>query len=145
MANILLVDDKPANLLALEAILQDLGHNLVQVRSSEEALSRLREVEFALVLLNVRMPVLDGFQTAKLIRGQPRSLHTPIIFVSAHDDGEFPAVEAYKLGAVDYLLKPLVPEIVRGKVAGLVDLYQQKEQAKRQADQFRLLVQGTTD
>lgn len=144
-ANVLLVDDHPANLLALEAILQDLGHNLVQAHSGEEALTRLREVEVALVLLDVRMPGLDGFQTARRIRGQQRSQHTPIIFLSAQEGDEFPATEAYKLGAVDYLVMPLVPEVVRAKVAGLVDLFQQKEQARRQADQLRLLVQGTTD
>jgi PAS domain S-box-containing protein len=144
-ANVMLVDDQPVNLRALEAILQVLGHNLVQARSGEEALTRLREIECALILLEVRMPILDGFQTAKLIRGQQRSQHTPIIFLSAQDSDEFPATEAYKLGAVDYLVKPLVPEVVRAKVAGLVDLFQEKEQAQRQANQLRLLVQGTTD
>jgi PAS domain S-box-containing protein len=144
-AKVLLVDDHPANLLALEAILQDLGHDLVQAHSGEEALSRLREVEFALVLLDVRMPGLDGFQTARRIRGQQRSQRTPIIFVSAQEGDEFTATEAYRLGAVDYLVKPLVPGAVRAKVAGWVDLFQEKEQAKRQADQLRLLVQGTTD
>ncbi len=144
-ASILLVDDQPANLLALEAILEDLGCNLVQARSGEETLILSKEVEFAVVLIDVRMPGLDGFQTVKLLREQPRSSHIPIIFISAQENTDFPVVEAYKLGAVDYLIKPLAPEIVRGKVAGLVDLYQEKERARRQADQLRLLVQGTTD
>lgn len=144
-ASVLLVDDQPANLLALEAILEDLGHNLVLAHSGKEALRRLQEGEFALVLLDLRMPDLDGFQTVKLIRGQERSRHTPVIFVSGQEGGEFPVTEAYQLGAVDYLVKPLVPEIVRAKVVGLVDLFQEKERAKRQADQLRLLVQGTTD
>ena len=144
-ANVLLVDDHPANLLALEAILQDLGHNLVQAHSGEEALTRLREVEVALVLLDVRMSGMSGFETARRIRGERRSQHTPIIFLSAQEGDDFPATEAYKLGAVDYLVRPLLPEVVRAKVAGLVDLFLEKEQARRQADQLRLLVQGTTD
>src|SRR4051812_34847670 len=109
-ANILLVDDTPANLLALEAVLDGLGYNLVRAISGEEALRSLREQDFAVVLLDVRMPILDGFETAKLIRSQERPCHTPIIFLTAHDDG--PTVEqAYALGAVDYLIKPLVPAI----------------------------------
>jgi PAS domain S-box-containing protein len=143
-ANILLVDDNPANLLALEAILGALGQNLVRAGSGEEALRLLADRVFAVVLLDVRMPGLDGFGTARLMRSRERSRHTPIIFLTAHDD--HPAVEeAYALGAVDYLVKPLVPVVVRAKAAGFVELFQEKEQARRQADQFRLLVQGTTD
>jgi PAS domain S-box-containing protein len=135
--NILLVDDRPANLLALEAILQDLGHNLVQARSGGEALQRLAGGEFALVLLDVRMPGLDGFETARLIRGREESRHTPIIFLTAFEDDRFPVERAYSLGAVDYLVKPLVPVIVRAKVAGFVDLYQKTQQVKRQAERIR--------
>ena len=143
--NILLVDDQPANLLALEALLAGPNYHLVQANSGVEALERLQEVEFALVLLDVRMPGLDGFQTAQMMRRQPGSRHTPIIFVTAYEGDEFPIIEAYNLGAVDYLVKPLVPEIVRGKVASLVDLFLEKERAKQQRDQLRLLVQATTD
>jgi PAS domain S-box-containing protein len=144
-ANVLLVDDLPANLLVLEVLLADLGHNLVRAQSGEEALRRLREEEFALVLLDVRMPGLDGFQTAERIRSQDRSRHTPVILITAYDDDEFPTTEAYKLGAVDYLHKPLVPEILRAKVSGLVDLFLEKKSAEWHADQLRLLVQATTD
>ena len=144
-ANILLVDDIPANLLALEAVLDDLGHNLVKAGSGEAALRLLIDQDFAVVLLDVRMPGLDGFETAKLIRSRERSRHTPIIFVTAQDSDEYPPTEAYKLGAVDFLVKPLVPESVRAKVAGFVELFEVKEQAKRQADLLRLLIQGTTD
>ena len=135
--NILLVDDRPANLLALEAILQELGHNLVQARSGEEALQRLLADEFALVLLDVQMPGLDGFETAKLIRGRDSSRHTPIIFLTAFESDRFPVERAYSLGVVDYLVKPLVPVIVRGKVAGLVDLFEKTRQVKRQAERIR--------
>jgi PAS domain S-box-containing protein len=135
--NVLLVDDQPANLLALEAILEDLGHNLVRARSGEEALQRLLADEFALVLLDVQMPGLDGFETAKRIRGREASRHTPIIFLTAFESDRFPVEEAYSLGAVDYLVKPLVPVVVRGKVAGLVDLFEKTRQVKRQAERIR--------
>jgi PAS domain S-box-containing protein len=135
--NLLLVDDQPANLLALEAVLQDLGHNLVRAGSGEEALERLLDREFALVLLDVRMPGLDGFETAKRIRAREESRHTPIIFVTAFDSDRFPVEQAYALGAVDYLVKPLVPVIVRAKVAGFVELYQKTQQVKRQAERIR--------
>ncbi len=137
--NILLVDDQPANLLALEAILQDLGHNLVKARSGEEALRRLLIDEFAVVLLDVQMPGLDGFETAKLIRGRETSRHTPIIFLTAYESDRFPVERAYSLGAVDYIVKPLVPVILRAKVAGFVELFQKTQQVKRQAERLRLL------
>ncbi len=142
--NILLVDDQPVNLLALEAILQGLGH-LVRALSGEEALRLLQEQDFAVVLLDVRMPGLDGFATAKRIRAQGRSRYTPIIFLTAQSGDDFPAIQAYQLGAVDYLVKPLVPVILRAKVAGFADLFAEKERARRQAEQLRLLIQGTTD
>jgi PAS domain S-box-containing protein len=143
--NVLLVDDEPANLLALEAILADLGHNLVRARSGEEALARLAEQDYAVVLLDVLMPTLDGFETARRIRGVERLRRTPVIFLTAQLSDEFPLAEAYKLGAVDYLVKPLVPDTVRAKVAGLTELFAEAEKARRQADELRLLVQGTTD
>jgi PAS domain S-box-containing protein len=138
-ANVLLVDDLPANLLALEATLADLGQNLVKAHSGEEALRHLLAADFAVVLLDVRMPGLDGFEAARLIRGRKRSRHTPIIFLTAEESPEFPVAEAYKLGAVDYLVKPLVPEVLRAKVAGFVELYQKTEQVRRQAEQLRHL------
>jgi PAS domain S-box-containing protein len=135
--NILLVDDQPANLLALEVILQELGHNLVNARSGEEALQRLLGDEFAVLLLDVQMPDLDGFETAKLIRGREKSRHTPIIFLTAFESDHFPVERAYSLGAVDYLVKPLVPIIVRAKVAGFVELFKKTQQIKRQAERLR--------
>ncbi len=139
MVNILLVDDHPADLLALRVILEELGQNLVQARSGDEALRRLEEDEFAVVLLDVQMPGLDGFETAKLIRGRETTRHTPILFVTAHEPNRLSAEEAYALGAVDYLVKPLVPVILRAKVAGFIDLFEKAEQIKRQAEQLRQL------
>src|SRR5262249_54800159 len=140
-ANILLVDDQPANLLALQAILEGLGQNLVTARSGEEALRLLLDQDFAVVLLDVWMHGLDGFETAKLIRSRDRSRHTPIIFLTAHDT-PLSAEEAYSLGAVDYLVKPLVPVILRAKVAGFIELFQKTEQVRRQADLLRQLERG---
>ncbi len=138
-ANVLLVDDQPANLLALEAVLEGLGHSLVKASSGEEALRRLLDQDFAVVLLDVRMHGLDGFETAKLIRGRERSRHTPILFLTAHDDNRLPVEEAYALGAVDYLVKPVVPVILRAKVAGFVELFRKTEQVRRQAERLREL------
>src|SRR3954451_19115392 len=108
-ASLLLVDDNPANLLALRALLEGLGHNLVEARSGEEALRRVQADEFAVVLLDVRMPGLGGFETAKRIRAHDRSRHTPIIFLTANDVDRQQTEEAYALGAVDLLTKPLLP------------------------------------
>jgi PAS domain S-box-containing protein len=130
-AHILLVDDQPANLLALQEILAGLDQPLVQARSGEEALRRLLEDDFAVVLLDVQMKGLDGFETARLIRGRERSRHTPIIFLTAYETTDFPAEKAYSLGAVDYLVKPLVPTILRAKVRFFVQLSQQAEQVRR--------------
>ena len=138
-ASILLVDDQPANLLALEAMLADLGQNLVKAPSGEEALRQLLREDFAVVLLDVQMPCLDGFETAKLIRGREKSRHTPIVFLTAYERPDFPAARAYALGAVDFLLKPLVPDILRAKVAVFVELFRKTEQIKGQAEQLRLL------
>src|SRR5262249_44157418 len=128
-----------ANLLALEALLADLGQNLVQAPSGEAALRLLLKQDFAVVLLDVRMPGLNGFEVARLIRGRKRSRHTPIIFLTAPASPEFPVVQAYRLGAVDFLVRPVVPEVLRAKVTGLVELHQKAEQIKRQAEQLRQL------
>jgi PAS domain S-box-containing protein len=144
-ARLLLVDDEPANLLALEAVLDGLARELVRAGSGADALRRLLAQDFAVILLDVRMPGMDGFETAKRIRARERSRHTPIIFLTARAGDDFPVSEAYGLGAVDYLVKPLVPEIVRAKVAALVELSVQKEQARRQAELLRLLIEGTGD
>lgn len=136
--NILLVDDQPANLLALEAVLDGLGENLVKAHSGEEAL-RLADQEVAVILLDVQMRGLDGYETAKLIRSREQTRHTPIIFLTAYDENRLSVEAAYALGAVDYLVKPLVPVILRAKVAGFVELFKKTQQIKHQAEQLRQL------
>lgn len=122
--NILLIDDHEANLLALEVILQPLAQNLIKVRCGQEALRVLLDDDFAVVLLDIRLGDMDGFEVAQRIRAQERSQHTPIIFITAYESDDFPAAKAYTLGAVDYLVKPVVPEVLRAKVAVFIDLFQ---------------------
>jgi signal transduction histidine kinase len=121
--SILLVDDQPARLLTYQTVLNDLGHNLVSARSGVEALQWLMREEFALVLLDVSMPDMDGFETARLIHEHPRFEKTPIIFVTGVHVTELDHLKGYKAGAVDYVSIPVVPEILRSKVAVLVELY----------------------
>src|SRR5437899_5456477 len=137
--NVLLVDDQPANLLSLEAILQEPGLNLVKAQSGEEALRRLLADDFAVVLLDVQMHGLDGFETAKLIRGREKSRHTPIIFLTAYEDNRLPVQEAYALGAVDYLVKPDVRVVLRAKVSRFLQLFEQPRQVEPQSEALRLL------
>src|SRR5262249_18238240 len=120
--DILVVDDSADNLTALEAILAPLGQHLVKVRSGKAALRSLLRNAFAVILLDVNMPILDGFETAALIRDRLRSEHTPIIFITAHQD-ETHVARGYQLGAVDYILTPVVPEVLRAKVGVFVDLW----------------------
>jgi signal transduction histidine kinase len=133
-ANILLVDDRDDKLLALQTILADLGQNLVLARSGEEALRLLLQREFAVIVLDVNMPGMDGFETAVLVRQRQNSELTPIIFISAVNYSEIHLVRGYSLGAVDYILAPIVPEILRAKVSFFVDLYKKTEQLKLQAE-----------
>src|ERR1051326_6822318 len=130
--NILLVDDHIENLVALEALLSDLGQNLVRAQSGLDALRLLLNEEFAVIILDVDMPIIDGFETAALIRQREKSRHTPIIFLTAISKGEQHAFKGYALGAVDYLTKPFVPEILRSKVLAFVELHKKTEQVKRQ-------------
>ncbi len=135
--NVLLVDDQPANLLALEAMLQDLGQNLVKAGSGREALKWLLSNDCAVILLDVKMPEMDGFETAELIRQRDRSRHTPIIFLTAADRTHTHAVRGYAIGAVDYLVKPVVPEFVRSKVAVFVELAKMAELLRQQTERLR--------
>jgi signal transduction histidine kinase len=125
-ANILLVDDQPARLLTYRAILEPLGHNLVAVNSGLEALEALMKQDFAVVLLDVKMPGMDGFETAALIHDHPRFENTPIIFVTGVHVTEFDRLKGYKAGAIDYVYIPVVPEILRSKVAVLIELDRQR-------------------
>jgi signal transduction histidine kinase len=131
--DILLVDDNPTKVMALQSALAPLGQRLVLARSGREALKHLLEQDFATVILDVHMPDMDGFETAQLIRSRARSAHTPIIFVSAINLADTDALRGYALGAVDYILAPIVPEVLRAKVAVFVELYRKTEEAKAQA------------
>jgi signal transduction histidine kinase len=132
-ANILLVDDRPENLLAMETILAGLGQRLVRASSGREALRFLLQEDAAVVLLDVQMPGLDGFETAQMIRSRERSEHTPIIFITAYNRDDQYVFQGYSLGAVDYLLKPFEPEVLRSKVKVFIELYKKNEELKRQA------------
>src|SRR3954471_5291068 len=131
-ASVLLVDDRPEKLLALEAVLSDLPLTMVRANSGREALRCVLNQEFAAILLDINMPGMDGFETASLIRQRKSSEHTPIIFVTAYQDELFMS-RGYSLGAVDYILQPVVPEILRSKVLVFVDLYRKNRQVQEQA------------
>jgi len=136
-ARILMVDDHAPNLMALAAILDPLGQDLVLANSGEDALRHLLESDFALILMDVQMPGIDGIQTAKLIKDRPRNRHIPIIFLTAiHKDPSY-IFRGYKEGAVDYLLKPFDPEILRAKVSVFVDLWRKNELLRRQQAMLR--------
>jgi signal transduction histidine kinase len=130
--NILLVDDKPDKLLALEVVLADLQVNLVRATSGREALRYLLKEEFAVILLDVNMPAMDGFETASMVRQRRSSRDTPIIFITAFAD-EMHMARGYSLGAVDYILAPVIPDVLRTKVRVLVDLFRQRRQLEAQA------------
>lgn len=129
-AHVLLVDDQPANLLALEAALDSLRVNMVRAVSGAQALAALEKQDFAAVLLDVRMPGMDGFEVARIIRSRPRSRFTPILFVTAGDDPDEAMLSAYALGAVDFLAKPLRTEVLKAKVGVFVELYRSKEELR---------------
>ena len=130
-AKLLLVDDRPENLLALEALLEPLGQELVRARSGEEALRHLLQEEFAAILLDVQMPGLDGFQTAELIKQRERTRHVPIIFLTAISKDAEHVFRGYNAGAVDYLMKPFDPQILRAKVSVFIDLWQKTVEIRR--------------
>jgi len=136
-ASILMVDDHPSNLLALEAILEPLGQDLVKATSGEEALKFLLQRDFAAILMDVQMPGLDGFQTATLIKQRERTRTIPIIFLTALSRDAAHIFKGYAHGAVDYLLKPFDPEILRSKVSVFVDLFLKEQQIQRQAALLR--------
>ncbi len=136
-ADILIVDDFEPNLVALEAVLAPLGHRLVRAASGEGALEQLLEQDFALILLDVMMPTLDGYETAAMIRQRERSRNTPIIFVSAINRSHNDLMRGYAQGAVDYILKPYDPDILRAKVDVFVQFYRTREENKRQESLLR--------
>ncbi|MEX2114282.1 MAG: response regulator [Pirellulales bacterium] len=133
-ANILIVDDAPSKLLAMSAALSELNQNVVTASSGREALRYLLTMEFAVILLDVNMPDIDGFETAALIRQRPSSADVPIIFVTAYGD-DTQATRGYSLGAVDYLLTPVVPDALRAKVSVFVELFRKNLEIQAQAEQ----------
>ena len=137
MANVLLVDDRPENLLALEAILEPLTQTLVYAHSGEDALRQLLRHDVAVILLDVQMPELDGFETAQLIRQRERTRHVPIIFVTAISKDEEQVFRGYSAGAVDYVFKPFNPEVLRSKVSVFIELHEKNEQLRAQAEQLK--------
>jgi CheY-like chemotaxis protein len=131
-ANILLVDDREENLLALEATLEPLGQRLVSVTSGTAALKELLLGDFACILLDVQMPGLDGFELAELIKRRERSQHIPIVFVTALSKDDQHVYRGYSAGAVDYIFKPIDPNILRSKVSVFVELWEKNRQLQEQ-------------
>jgi len=144
-ARILLVDDRPDNLLALEAILGSLGQTLVRAASGEEALKALLADDYAVILLDVQMPGMDGFETAAHIKRRERTRDIPIIFLTAINREPQHAFRGYSTGAVDYLAKPFDPWVLRAKVGVFVDLYRKNRQLRRQAELLAERVSGLAD
>jgi PAS domain S-box-containing protein len=136
--NVLLVDDRPDKLLALESILADTGVQVMSARSGHEALRALLRHEFAVILLDVNMPQLDGFETASLIRGRPSTEKTPIIFMTAVSELDAGMARGYALGAVDFIQLPIQPDVLRAKVSVFVDLFRRREHVREQAERRRL-------
>jgi len=143
-AKILIVDDDPAKLVALRTVLDPLGENVVEARSGADALRHLLKEDFAVILLDVRMPIMNGFETAQMIRQRPASELTPIIFVTALDQAETNMGRGYELGAVDFVFSPIVPAILRAKVSVFVELYMSQQELKRYRTQLQGLVQERT-
>lgn len=141
VVNILIVDDLPEKLLVLQSVLENLQQNLVMVRSGREALRQLLEQEFAVILLDVNMPDIDGFETAAMIRNYKKTAQIPIIFITAYAD-DVQTVHGYSLGAVDYIATPVIPEILRSKVKVFVDLYRMNRQLRQWSDERESLVRA---
>lgn len=142
--SILIVDDDATKRFALKTVLGPLGENVVEASSGADALRQLLREEFAVVLLDVRMPVMDGFETAQLIRQRPRSELTPIIFVTALDQAETDMGRGYDLGAVDFVFAPVVPAILRAKVVVFVELYRARQELRRYRSRLEALVEERT-
>jgi two-component system sensor histidine kinase/response regulator len=142
--SILVVDDDSTKRFALKTVLAPLGESVVEASSGADCLRQLLRQEFAVILLDVRMPVMDGFETAQLIRQRPRSELTPIIFVTALDQAETDMVRGYDLGAVDFVFAPVVPAILRAKVAVFIELYRAQQELRRYRSRLELLVEERT-
>lgn len=142
--NLLIVDDDATKRFALRTIMAPLDEHIVEASSGSDALRQLLRTEFAVILLDVRMPVMDGFETAQLIRQRPRSELTPIIFVTALDQAETDMGRGYNLGAVDFIFAPVSPAILRAKVTVFADLYRAQQELRRYRTQLESLVEQRT-
>ena len=136
-ASILIVDDRPENLLALEAILDPLGHELIRANSGAEALKKLLVHDFAAILIDVQMPGMNGFETVEIIKSRERTRHIPVIFLTAISKEEQYVFKGYEVGAVDYMFKPLQPDVLRSKVSVFVDLHLKNERIREQERRLR--------
>lgn len=143
-AAVLVVDDRRENLVAMSAVLEGSNYSVVTANSGAEALKRLADQDFALILLDLHMPILDGLDTAKLIRERPRSKETPIIFLTAYDREQDIVYEAYDRGAVDYIPQPINPKILKCKVDIFVEFFLQKDELRKIRDQLESEVQRQT-
>ena len=144
--NVLLVDDQPAKLLAYETVLQELGENLIKASSAREALQTLLKTDVAILLIDVCMPELDGFQLAAMIREHPRFQQTAIIFVSAIHMSDVDRMRGYEMGAVDYVPVPVIPEVLRAKVKVFAELYRKTRQLEQlNADLERRVAERTAE
>ena len=140
--NVLVVDDRPENIFAMEALLADLDVNIVTAPSGQEALAHLLDQEFAVVLLDVQMPEMDGFEVAELMKKNERTKQIPIIFVTAINKEEKHIFRGYRSGAVDYLFKPLDPDIVRSKVCVFLELNRQKKELEKLSEELKNSIDG---
>ena len=131
--NILIVDDVPAKLVAHEAVLAELGQNIIKASSGREALEHLLRGEFAVILLDVNMPDMDGFETARMIRQRPKFEHTPILFITAYNTSDLDRLRGYDIGAADYLFLPVIPGVLKAKVRVFVELARKKQIIEEQA------------
>jgi diguanylate cyclase (GGDEF)-like protein len=141
---ILIVDDHPQNILALEAVIADMGFDIITARSGNDALRLSLKHDFALILLDVQMPGMNGFEVARLIRANPKTGHFPIIFVTAGMKDLLDQIEGYETGAVDYLMKPFEPVILRSKVRVFQELYQQRKVIERFYSNLEQIVEERT-
>ena len=136
----LIVDDHPGNLMVVESILEPDQYALVMVQSAQDALLAMLQTDFAAVLLDVKIPEMDGYELAALIRGRKRNLHLPIIFLSAHLTDPVDARRGYEVGAVDYICKPVNSKVLRAKMAVFAELYRQRQELKEQIADLRQLL-----
>lgn len=130
-ANVLVADDRPANVLAIQQVLEPLNHNVVTASSGEEVLRALLTTEFAVILLDVQMPIMDGFEIAAQIKSREKTRHIPIIFLTAVNQEPSDIFQGYEAGAVDYLTKPVEPWLVRAKVGAFIDLWLEHKRLAR--------------